>query len=121
MFIRLFAILFGTLICALATAQSLDDRVRELERRPEQLEKGIGKPSTASTTSGTAGRLDGWKQVEHWRSLRRGMTEADVRSFLGEPERVGSFSAFTVCNYPGGRVNFDGRNQQVDGWTAPLR
>jgi hypothetical protein len=67
---RLAGIVLGTLICAAASAQSLDDRVRELERRVEQLEKGIGKQSTAPAGSRTAGQSDGWTQVENWRSLK---------------------------------------------------
>ena len=126
MFTRLFAILFGTLICALASAQSLDDRVRELERRVEQLEKEIGKQSTAPTSGQTTGGPDGWRQVGNWRSLKRGMTEAEVRSVLGEPQRVDNLSVTIVWHYGdgpswGGRAQFDGRNQRLDSWMEPRR
>jgi len=114
-------IVCGTLICAVASAQSLEDRVRELERRVEQLEKQVAQPtSPASAPKAVSGRPDGWRQTENWRSLRRGMTESDVRSILGEPDKVNVNVAFTRWDYPGGgRAQFDSRDGRLEGWSEP--
>lgn len=117
MIMRLAGIVFGTLICAVASAQTLEDRVRELERRVEQLEKQVAQPVSAPKP--VSGQPDGWRQRENWRSLRRGMTESDVRSLLGEPEKVDTFPSRTLWSYPGlGDARFD-RNGRLDGWSEP--
>ena len=93
---RLAGIVFGTLICTVASAQSLEDRVRELERRVEQLEKQVAQPaSPVSAPKPVSGQPDGWRERENWRSLRRGMTESEVRSILGEPQKVNSFPSWS--------------------------
>jgi hypothetical protein len=121
---RLLAILLGTLTCTMAAAQSLDDRVRELERRVEQLEQQVGKqPAAAAGANRSTGRSGGSRQLENWRSLRRGMSEADVRSILGEPHKVNVMSSMGVWYYDppvGGNVHFDGGGK-VEGWSEPRR
>lgn len=116
---RLAGIVLGTLFCAVASAQSLDDRVRDLERRVEQLEKqGAHPASPASAPKPVSGQSDGWRQIENWRSLRRGMTESDVRSILGEPQRVDASSSLTLWAYPrGGSADFLGG--RLNGWREP--
>jgi len=117
---RLAVIVFGTLTCAVASAQSLEDRVRDLERRVQQLEKQATQPTTSvSVPKPASSQPDGWRQRDNWRSLRRGMTEGDVRSILGEPGRVDSFSSFSNWGYAeGGTAHFD-RNGRLDGWSEP--
>lgn len=118
---RLAGIVFGTLICAVASAQSLDDRVRELERRVERLEKQVAQPtSPVSAPKSVSSQPDGWRQRENWRSLRRGMTESDVRSILGEPNKVDVNVAFTLWDYPGGgSAQFGSRDGRLQGWSEP--
>lgn len=117
---RLAVIVFGTLMCAVASAQSLEDRVRDLERRVQQLERQATPPTSSGNAPKTSsGQLDGWRQRDNWRSLRRGMTEGDVRSILGEPERVDSFPSFSSWDYSeGGGARFD-RNGRLDSWREP--
>jgi len=118
---RLIAILLGTLTCTMAAAQSLDERVRDLERRVEQLEKVGKQPAGAAGANRTTGRSDSSRQLENWRSLRLGMTEADVRTILGEPHKV-EVIGFITWDYPGGgSVRFDRRNGKVQGWSEPDR
>lgn len=118
---RLAGIVLGSLICAVASAQSLDDRVRELERRVEQLETQVVQPgSPISAPKPVSSQKDGWRQRENWRSLKRGMKDSDVRSILGEPHKVDTFSTFSIWHYPGGgSANFGGRDGRLDGWSEP--
>ena len=117
---RLAGIVFGALVCIAASAQSIEDRIRELERRVEQLEKQVAQPtSSMSAPKPVAIQSDGWRQKENWRALKRGMTEKDVRSILGEPEQVQSFRSFSVWRYPGmSDAKFD-RDGRLDGWSEP--
>ena len=48
-------IAIGTLLCTVASAQTIEDRVRELERRVQQLEKVDN--TTAVILSNTAGNM----------------------------------------------------------------
>jgi hypothetical protein len=101
--------------------QSIDDRVRDLERRVEQLEKQAKQSASSPSQLQIAGGQDRWKQVENWRSLKRGMTEADVRRLLGEPHKVNATARFTAWQYqPGADVVFD-RDGRVGAWTEPSR
>jgi outer membrane protein assembly factor BamE (lipoprotein component of BamABCDE complex) len=118
---RLAGIALSILLCSAASAQSsLDDRVRDLERRVEQLEKHFTQPaSPANVSKPTTIQRDGWRQRDNWRSLKRGMTPSDVRSFLGEPTSVNAFASFTIWQYPGGgRAQF-GSDEKLDGWSEP--
>src|SRR5262245_44757153 len=115
---RLAGIVLGTLICAVASAQSLDDRVRELERRVEQLEKQGAKPASPASAPAVAPKPVS-SQTEKWRSLRRGMTEGEVRSVLGEPSKVNVDASYVTWEYPeraNARFDFNGRLQV---WSEP--
>jgi len=120
---RLLWVILGALACSVASAQSIDDRVRELERRVEQLEKQSGATSSAPPVGASrpaSGQPDGWRQRENWRSLKRGMTQGDVRSVLGEPSKVESNVAFTLWEYPGGgSAQFGSRDERLQGWSEP--
>ena len=116
---RLAGLVLGSLICTMASAQSLDDRVRDLERRIEQLEKQTSLPASIPSAN-KLGQQDGWRQRENWRSLKRGMTESNVRSILGEPQKVDTFSTWSSWTYPsGGNVRFGSGGGRVDGWVEP--
>lgn len=105
----------------MAAAQSLDERVRDLERRVEQIEKAKEQSTGAAGANRTAGRSDSSRQLASWRSLRLGMTEADVRTILGEPNKV-EVVGYISWDYPGGgRVRFDRFSGKVQGWSEPDR
>ena len=131
---RLAGIALGTLVCAVASAQSLDDRVRELERRVEQLEKQGAQPASpaiappppasaptpaASAPTPPSGQPAASQQRENWRSLRLGMSESDVRSKLGAPSKINVTASYVRWEYPEqGSASFDfiGRLQV---WSEP--
>jgi uncharacterized protein YceK len=62
---------------------------------------------------------DAWRQLVKWRSLKRGMTESDVRSILGEPQQVETFSSFSSWAYPGGGKTVFDRDGRLDAWSEP--
>ena len=50
------------------------------------------------------------------------MTENDVRSILGDPDKVevGTLVTLWYYDYPkGGKVRLSSRERQVEGWTEP--
>jgi hypothetical protein len=108
------------LLGSVASAQTLDDRVRDLERRVEQLEKQLAQKAASPAGSATAPiPNDGWKKKESWQALKRGMGEAEVRTLFGEPEKMSAFSTFAVWRYPAnGEIRFDKRGS-VESWTEP--
>jgi hypothetical protein len=104
--------------------QSIDERVRNLERRVEQLERHSNNKS-ASPASGAqvVSGQDGWKRQENWRSLKRGMTEADVKGLLGDAHKVDTFQSFSVWRYNppfGGDARFGG-DGRLQAWSEPDR
>jgi outer membrane protein assembly factor BamE (lipoprotein component of BamABCDE complex) len=77
--------------------QSIDERVRDLERRVGQLKSQSGNQSTsAASRAHIVSGQDGWKRQENWRSLKRGMTEADVKGLLGDAHKVDTFGSFSI-------------------------
>jgi hypothetical protein len=105
-------------------AQPIEERVRDLERRVEQLERQSNKqPPSAGSHSQIDSAQEGWKRRENWRSLRRGMTELDAKGLLGEPHKIDAYSTWAVWYYNppfGGNVRF-GRDGRVDSWSEPTR
>lgn len=101
-------------------AQSLEDRVQDLERRVQQLEsKQTGRPAISAPAPG--GGPDAWRGQTNWRTLKRGMSQDEVRRILGEPHKVDAFRSFMVWQYGvgvGATVNFDDRGG-VTGWSEP--
>ncbi len=75
MFMRITIVAIGVLMCTLATAQQLEDRVLELEHRVDQLEDKILQISSPSSTAKPP-------SSQSWRSLKREMTEKEVQSIL---------------------------------------
>lgn len=116
---HLSGIALATLMCASTSAQTLEDRVRELERRVGQLENQVAQPNAPAIAKPIAKKSDGWRQRESWRALKRGMSDGDVRSLLGEPTSVDVIGPYSVWRYPDfGQVQF-GRTDQVEGWSEP--
>ena len=63
----------------------LESKVAALEERVRVLEALIKvEPSGTQPVPASAN----WRELANWRRLRRGMTMVQVRTLLGEPERV---------------------------------
>ena len=63
-----------------------------------------------------------WQDVQNWRQLRRGMKMGEVRTLLGEPDRVEALGGLsTVWHWDSvhASVEFDGRSGKVHGWSEP--
>ena len=90
----------------------------DLERRVGELESLIksgpspGQPLPASTK---------WHDLANWRRLRRGMKMDEVRTLLGEPNRV---QAGFVTNWYWAETELYAKvsfmNDKLDGWTEPV-
>ncbi|MFZ4288537.1 hypothetical protein [Variovorax sp. HJSM1_2] len=117
---RLTGIALGLLLFTVASAQSLEERVRQLEERVNQLERQQMRAASPSPSpKPVINQAEGWRQRENWRALKRGMTDSDVRSLLGEPTKVNAYGFFSVWEYPeAGRAQFD-RAEKLNGWAEP--
>src|SRR5262245_46685784 len=114
-------VLLSSAMPALAQTD-VEKRLNDLERRVEQLEKQSGRSASAGNRSQVVGGQDGWRRIENWRALKRGMTQAEVRGLLGEPHRVDAGSVTSwYYDYPiGGDLLFAG-DGRLHGWSEPRR
>lgn len=95
----------------------LEKRLAFLQQRLADLEHDL-----ASRPRPEAGS-EAWRDLGAWRSLRNGMSEAEVLRILGPPGRVTSYYGFVRWEYPdalGARVNFDERGRLI-AWGAVAR
>lgn len=127
------AALVSSLVPAVALAQkaAIDSvllRVQQLERTTVQLEQRVIKlealirnePSRGLPASPTSDV----RNIQNWRRLRLQMTMDEVRTLLGEPDRVDVLGPFTTWqwDYPtGGRVSFDSESGRLNSWSEPSR
>lgn len=94
--------------------EQLEKEIRDIKLRLSNLEAAQGKQA-ASPKPLQSG--DGWKALASWRALKSGMSPNDVRTVLGEPERVRG-GELAIWYYPSnGQVMFI--NDRVDSWTEP--
>jgi len=87
----------------------------ELQRRVRELEDvAKGAPPQAQPVP----NADKWRDLANWRRLQEGMSMAEVRALLGEPERVkGGY--FASWSWPNADVTFaDGK---LSSWSEPVR
>jgi hypothetical protein len=108
--LTVYLLLISSVLCKSAFAQSrssLEERVRQLEHRVEQLEKQ--QSERQQTVSGPARKANPtkaapWRNTGNRRSLKLGMTEIDVRSILGDPDKldVGTLVTLSYYDYPRG-------------------
>ena len=113
----------SALLCVTVPAQAQEDRIRQLERRVEQLEKRMNR-QTAPNTEDKKGvaRTGEWRSRANWRTLKRGMTESDVQAILGEPQKIDVNQSFFTWhwNYPGGpEARFMTNDRRLEGWSEP--
>jgi hypothetical protein len=100
--------LFGALcilIAAAFSAQASDaDRINQLEKELQEIKQRLSVLESPSSSS-NARQIqsppgEGWKSVSNWRKLNTGMSHEEVRSLLGEPQRIngGEFSFWQYSN-----------------------
>jgi hypothetical protein len=96
----------------------LRQEIRELEAKIEELE-GLLNECIASRKKGAADDY-GWQNKMNWRKLEMGMSQARVRSILGEPTKVikGVKTLWYYPNIYGGFVSFD-KSGNIVGWNEP--
>ena len=98
----------------------LENTVAGLEQRVRELEALIkGEPSRPQPVAASTK----WRDIANWRQLRPGMTTAQVRAVLGEPDRVsaiGSHTNWTWGDPPkSAYVSFD--DDKLEGWYEPRK
>ena len=96
----------------------LREKISELEGKIEELE-GLLNECIASREKGLADEY-GWQNKMNWRKLEMGMSQAKVKSILGEPTKVikGVKTLWYYPNIYGGFVSFD-KNGNAVGWNEP--
>ena len=95
--------------------KALEKEVQELKLRLSNLEAPQASPNNRSKAVATK---DGWKSLVNWRSLKKGMSQDEVRSVMDEPATVRASGALTFWYYPNrGNVTF--YEERLDGWTEP--
>ncbi len=106
-----------------ASTDSLLRRIDLLERRTADLEQRVRELEALIKTEPTRDRPvptpTKWRDLQNWRRLHRGMKMDEVRSLLGEPERVeAGYLTYWYWDYPvGPKVSFV--SEKLDGWSEP--
>jgi hypothetical protein len=114
----------GLAMLTLATTSLANDsdRITQLENEVQQLKQRLSnleKPNGAAITSSKPlASTDGWKNIANWRSMKKGMSQDEVRSVLGEPAIVRASGPFIKWSYSN-RGSVDFYEERLDGWSEP--
>ena len=93
----------------------LENEVQQLKQRLSNLEKS---PGASVTSAKPITFTDGWKSLANWRSLKKGMSQDEVRTVLGEPATVRASGPIVEWIYVNrGNVTF--YQERLDGWMEP--
>jgi hypothetical protein len=111
-FLCLWLIAGVTLFAQDLTLAQLNQKVIELERRIQLLEKVLSSQSMTSDTNSR--QLPAGK--ESWRKLKKGMSKDEVRMLLGEPDRVTVSPSSTYWVFSDGQIIFDD-SDRVSYWS----
>lgn len=119
--LRISAIGLALLTVTTTTLANDSDRITLLEKEVQELKLRLSNleapQASSSHRSKVVASKDGWKSLSNWRSLRKGMSQDDVRSILGEPEVVRASGSFTYWNYSNSEVTF--HQERLYGWMEP--
>jgi len=110
--------LFALLAIFSQPVRAQDAEALQLRQKITELE-GLLNECIASREKGKADEY-GWQNKMNWRKLEMGMSQAKVRSILGEPTKVikGVKTLWYYPNIYGGFVSFD-KNGNAAGWNEP--
>jgi hypothetical protein len=106
------------------SADSLLRRIDLLERKTADLERRVreleGRVTVSPSRPPTVPASSQWRDIQNWRGLRFGMTMDQVRTLLGEPQRVDAGSRITFWHWGEmSYVVFDGQSGKVQSWSEP--
>jgi len=114
----------GLAMLTLATTSLANDsdRITQLENEVQQLKQRLSTleklPGSAITSLKPIIFTDGWKNISNWRSVKKGMSQDEVRSVLGEPAIVRASGPFIKWSYSN-RGSVDFYEERLDGWSEP--
>ena len=110
----LWTLSFGSLASDSDRITQLEKEVQELKNRLTTLESPVNKAIVQKSTVTN----DGWKNLANWRSLKKGSSYDEVRTILGEPEKVRASGPLTFWSYSNrGEVTF--YEDRLNGWNEP--
>lgn len=124
------ALIIGVLMPCQSFAHSVSGantaRIEELEALVATLELRVSALENPSNQDPASAQgippSTAWQNITPWRSLERGMSKAQVRALLGEPEKIkvlGTMEQWGWDEPAGPFVRFyDGK---LDGWEEPVR
>ena len=119
---RILFLAISLALISLNSAASDSDRITQLEKEVQELRLRLtnleAPQGTTSSRQKTLAISDGWKALANWRSLKKGMSYYDVRTILGEPEKVRASGTFTFWYYLN-RSDVTFYQDRLDGWTEP--
>ena len=105
---------FGSMASDSDRITQLEKEVQELKNRLTTLESPVNKAIVQKSTVTN----DGWKNLANWRSLKKGSSYDEVRTILGEPEKVRASGPLTFWSYSNrGEVTF--YEDRLNGWNEP--
>jgi len=105
---------FGSMASDSDRITQLEKEVHELKKRLTFLESPVNKAVIQKSTVTN----DGWKNLANWRSLKKGSSYDEVRTILGEPEKVSASGSITVWYYLN-RSDVIFIRDKLDGWNEP--
>jgi hypothetical protein len=118
---KITAIFFLSLFASFGASAQDNNRINQLEQEIHSIKLRLTKLESVqgiqSDSQKPVASSDGWKSVANWRQLIIGMTPADARKLLGEPQRVDG-GTVTYWYYPNrGYISF--YEGKLDRWQEP--
>ncbi|MCU0235563.1 MAG: outer membrane protein assembly factor BamE [Acidobacteria bacterium] len=114
---RAILVVLSLLFSAPLLSQTIDQRLKELEKKTAQLElriqqlEGIIVELQKTQVKPVSSLPDRWKEKASWRLLKKGMSKTEVERVLGTPPKVVPNTHYgDIWYYPdsrGGNASFD--------------
>jgi hypothetical protein len=105
---------FGSIASDSDRITQIEKEVKELKNRLTTLESPVNKAIVQKSTVTN----DGWNNLANWRYLKKGSSYDEVRTILGEPEKVRASGPLTFWSYSNrGEVTF--YEDRLNGWNEP--